>query len=380
MPEPAQRDVIVVGAGAAGLAVAGELKRRGVTPLLVERSEVVGSSWRGRYRDLELNNDRWTARLPRSPIPRGAGRWPARDEYISYLERYVERHGLDIRFGVQVRRIDDDRCGWRVETGEQSLPARYVVVCTGTDRLAELPAWPGREGFEGRLLHAAEYRAPQQFDGEDVLVVGLGTSATEIAVRLVGSAARVRVAVRGTPNLMPAGFLGLPMPVWARVFQGAPRPLVDSLGRLVQRLGVRGLGDLGLEPAPHGVATELAIRGMGPVIDRGFLSAVRAGAVELVGAVEGFEGPEVRLADGDRFSPDAVIAATGYRPGLDEVVGHLAVLDPSGRPLKHGAEDSADAAGLFFNGYRLPLSGELSGIRVDSRRIAKRIAGELRAN
>ena len=351
MPEPAQRDVIVVGAGAAGLAVAGELKRRGVTPLLVERSEVVGASWRGRYRDLELNNDRWTARLPRSPIPRGVGRWPARDEYISYLERYVERHGLDIRFGVQVRRIDDDRCGWRVETGERSLSARYVVVCTGTDRLAELPAWRGREGFEGRLLHAAEYRAPQQFDGEDVLVVGLGTSATEIAVRLVGSAARVRVAVRGTPNLMPAGFLGLPMPVWARIFQGAPTRLVDGLGRLVQWLGVRGLGDLGLEPAPYGVATELAIRGMGPVIDRGFLSAVRAGAVELVGAVEGFEGPEVRLADGDRFSPDAVIAATGYRPGLDEVVGHLAVLDPSGRPLKHGAEDPGHAAGLFFCGY-----------------------------
>lgn len=90
MAEPAQRDVIVVGAGAAGLAVAGELKRRGVTPLLLERSEAVGSSWRGRYRDLELNNDRWTARLPRSRIPRGAGRWPARDEYISYLERYVE--------------------------------------------------------------------------------------------------------------------------------------------------------------------------------------------------------------------------------------------------------------------------------------------------
>src|SRR4051794_12924381 len=94
MPEPARRDVIVVGAGAAGLAVAGELERRGVTPVGGERSEVVGSSWRGRYRDLELNNDRWTARLPRSPIPRGAGRWPARDEYISYLERYAERHAL----------------------------------------------------------------------------------------------------------------------------------------------------------------------------------------------------------------------------------------------------------------------------------------------
>jgi putative flavoprotein involved in K+ transport len=374
MSEPARRDAIVVGAGAAGLAVAGELKRRGIAALVLERSAGVAASWRSRYRDLELNNDRWTARLPRSRIPRGAGRWPGRDEYISYLERYADRHDLDIQFGVEAQRVDGDDGGWRIETGAQALSARNVVICTGTDRLAELPAWPGREGFEGRLLHAADYRAPHQFDDEDVLVVGLGTSATEIAERLVGHADRVRVAVRGTPNLMPAGFLGLPMPVWARIFQSAPASLVDRVGRLVQLLAVRGLGDLGLAPPPYGVAAELATRGMGPVIGRGFLSAVRAGAVELVGAVEGFEGPEVLLADGDRFSPDAVIAATGYRPGLDDLVGHLPVLDPAGRPLEHGAETSAAAPGLFFNGYRLPLSGELSGIRADSRKIAKRIA------
>lgn len=375
MPEPERREVIVVGAGAAGLAVAGELKHRGVAALVVERSGGVAASWRGRYRDLELNNDRWTARLPRSPIPRAAGRWPVRDEYITYLERYADRHRFDIRFGVAVQRVEGDQAGWLVHSPEHSFSARNVVVCTGNDRVAESPAWPGSEGFEGLLLHAAEYRAPQQFEGRDVLIVGLGTSATEIAVRLAGTAGRVRVAARGTPNLMPAHFLGLPMPIWARILQSAPVSLVDGLGRLVQRLTIRGLRDLGLEPTPYGVATELTVRGMGPVIDRGFLDAVRGGAVELVGAVEGFEGAEVVIADGDRIQPEVVIAATGYRPGLDEIVGHLGVLDPSGRPLTYGAETSPHAPGLFFNGYRLPLSGELSGIRVDSRRIARRIAG-----
>ena len=76
----------VVGAGAAGLGVAAELARRKMNPFVLERSEAVGSSWRARYPKLRLNNDRWSSRLPRSSIRRRAGRWPARDEFIAYLE------------------------------------------------------------------------------------------------------------------------------------------------------------------------------------------------------------------------------------------------------------------------------------------------------
>ena len=95
--EPHQ--AVIVGAGAAGLGVAAELTRRGVEPLLLERAEEIGASWRARYPTLRLNNDRWSSRLPRSFIPRRAGRWPARDRVhrLSGGLRSAIRHPLRCR-------------------------------------------------------------------------------------------------------------------------------------------------------------------------------------------------------------------------------------------------------------------------------------------
>ena len=370
-----QQEVLIVGAGAAGLGVAAELGRRGIPATVLERSDQVGASWRDRYEGLRLNNDRWSARLPRWWM-RGAGRWPAREEFIVHLDRYAERHRLEVRFGVEVERVERDADGWRLETSAGAMAARFVVICTGHDRVPRMPEWAGAESFSGQLLHAAEFRKAEIFEGRDVLVVGLGTSATEIATRLVtGEAKRVRVAVRGTPNLMPAEFAGLPMPLIARALERAPVRLVDRLGRLVQRLTIRDLGQLGLAGAPYGVATELALKGMGPVIDRGFLEAVRGGQIELAAALEGFDGREALLSGGVRIRPEVVIAATGFSSGLEQLVGDLGVLDADGEPEPRVGR-SRSAAGLYFNGYWLPLSGELSGMRRGSRLIARAIAAE----
>jgi putative flavoprotein involved in K+ transport len=372
---PERHQVVVVGAGAAGLGVAAELARRGLKPLVLERSSTVGASWRARYEGLVLNNDRWSARLPGSLVPRRAGRWPRRDEFVAYLDRYAAHHELSIRFGVTINRIQRDGTSWRLWTSAGPWLAHFVVICTGHDHLPHIPDWPGAESFDGDLLHASEFQHAGCFDGQDVLVVGLGTSATEIAVRLAqGGPRRVRVAVRSVPNLMPSEFLGVPITLFARLFEHAPARLVDLVARLVARIQIGDLTSLGLAQPPYGVATELAVKGMGPVIDRGFLEALRTKAIGLVASVVGFDGTDVKLSDGVRIQPDVVIAATGYEPGLEGLVGELGVLAPSGIPTALGAKEHPRAPGLFFNGYRLPLSGELSGMRRDSRKIAQAIA------
>jgi putative flavoprotein involved in K+ transport len=372
--EAERRRAIVIGAGTAGLGVAAELGRRGVETLVLEREQHVGASWRQRYRDLRLNTNRRISGLPGARIPRHSGRWPARDDFVAYLDRYAKRSDLDIRFGCVAERIERRGAEWRVHSSGGPLLAPFVVVSTGHDRLPHLPPWPGIDGFGGELLHAADFQGAAGFAGKDILVVGLGTSGTEIATRLVGSAQRVRLAFRSSPNLMPAELLGIPITELARAFEKAPRRLTDRLGRLVGRRTVGDLSAQGLPPAPYGVATELIVKKMGPVVDRGFSSALKAGTVELVAAVESLERDAVRLRDGSRLQPDVVIAATGYRPGLERLVGGLDVLRPSGQPAVVDDRTGMARPGLFFNGFWLPLAGELPAMRRTSRRIARAIA------
>ena len=96
--------------------------------------------------------------------------------------------------------------------------------------------------------------------------------------------------------------------------------------------------------------------------------------MEVVPAVEGFEGPKVLLSGGRSVEPDAVIAATGFLKGLEPLVGHLGVLDEGGAPRHRGGDEDPSAPGLHFIGYINPLSGRLWSIRSESRRIADAVS------
>ena len=141
-----------------------------------------------------------------------------------------------MRFGVEVERIDRGDGHWTLLTSSGSLHARFVVVATGYDRVPRVPDWPGRDTFTGELLHGSAFRNPDPYRGRDVLVVGAGNTGTEIATRLVDSAARVRVSFRTPVNIMPPRFLGVPATLLARVNENAPAWLVDRGAFLMQRL------------------------------------------------------------------------------------------------------------------------------------------------
>jgi putative flavoprotein involved in K+ transport len=99
-------EVVVVGAGAAGLAAAAMLQKRGIDSLVLERADRVGSSWRARYDSLILNTPRITSTLAGYRMPRRYGRWPTRDDVVEYLEEYVRRQGLRIEFGAELQRLE----------------------------------------------------------------------------------------------------------------------------------------------------------------------------------------------------------------------------------------------------------------------------------
>jgi cation diffusion facilitator CzcD-associated flavoprotein CzcO len=255
----------------------------------------------------------------------------------------------------------------------ERLPTRSIVVATGHAHTPFVPDWPGREAYSGELRHAREYRNPAPFAGLDVLVVGVGNSGAEIATDLgEGGARRVWIAVRTPPQIVRREVAGWPAHATGLLVSRLPAALVDPVARLQRRLTIPDLTRYGIRLPDDGLMTRVRRVGEVPLQDVGFIGAVRSGTVTPVAAVTGFEGDKVLLADGSAISPQAVIAATGYRRGLEKIVGELGVLDERGLPLVHGG--AAAAPGLFFVGYTVSLRGMLRDIAADARRAAPAVA------
>lgn len=367
-------EAIVCGAGTAGLAAAATLGGSGIDVAVLERSDRVAASWRNRYDGLRLNTSGFMCTQPGFRARRGRyGEFPSRDKWIEYMEDYAEHHKIDVRFGTEVQHLASVNGGWRVRTDRGELDARIVVIATGYDSEPKLPAWPGRDGFTGDLIHSSAYRNPEPYLGRDVLVVGPGTTGSEIAALLSrGGAGRVRVACRTPPNVTKRKILGLSINVSGIVLNHVPIPVADEVVWWSQRILFGDLEPYGIPRSPYGMATTTFKRQQTPLYDDdGFVRLLKSGQIKIVPAVTGFDSSDVLLADGARIQPDAVIAATGYRRGLEPLVGHLGVLDENGIPLVSGGTQHPSAPGLFFNGYRTNLSGQLRLMRPDARAIAK---------
>jgi cation diffusion facilitator CzcD-associated flavoprotein CzcO len=372
-------DVLIVGAGPAGLAAAAELGRRGISALILERGQSVATSWRGRYDRLRLNTSRWTSNLPHARYPRAAGLFPSRDHVVSYLEDYVDRNGIEIRSGTIVERVDRDDDHWTLTSSAGEMMAPHLVVATGHQHTPWIPAWPGRGQFSGRLLHSAEYRSPRDFRGADVLVVGPGCSGMEIAYDLAdGGASRVRVAIRTQPNIILRQAGPLPGDVPATLMYRLPARIGDRQTRLIRRLTIGDLSAHGLVPPKEGILSRSHREGKAPaILDKPVIEAIKERRIEIVAAVESLDATGVVLADRARLEPDAVIAATGYTTGLEPLVGHLGVLDERGVPLIHGG--AAVAPGLRFIGY-WPRPAQIGHIGAEATRAAKQIKKELKSS
>lgn len=365
-------EILVVGAGPAGLACAAMLRGVGEPVILLEAAAEVGSSWRRHYDRLHLHTDRTRSALPGHPFPADAGRYPSRLAVVRYLESYVERFGLEPRFGQPVVSARPWRSGWEVATPAVTLRARHLVVATGQARVPVRPQWPGLAGFDGTVLHSSEYRNGEPFRGLEVLVVGFGNSAGEIALDLLEHGARPALAVRSPVNVIPREILGIPILALSKLTIRLPPRLADALTAPLRRVLQGDLEALGLRRQAYGPMTQIRRDGRIPLIDIGTMAAIRGGGIRVRPGIEGFDAGSVRFTDGRRERYDAVVLGTGYRPAVDEFLdaGDGAV-DERGSPRTSGEEA---LPGLWFCGFRVSPIGMLRSIAAESRAIAAAIA------
>jgi putative flavoprotein involved in K+ transport len=379
-PEPPDGyDAVVIGAGPAGLAIARQLQHRhGVRALVVDEASEPVMSWRTRYDDFRLNTTGFLSHLPGQRIPLTAGRWPTKEDMVRYFDRYVRSQNLNLKLGCHVTSVDRAGDGWELRTSSKTVSARAVVLATGNYRKPVVPEWPGLAGYTGELVHSSAFTSAWPYRGQDVLVVGSGNSAADIAVQLVADGARrIWLAVRTPPHLVRRAIGPIPSDVFLEVFARVPSSYTDPVIDRINRLTIGDLSAYGFHRPPLGLKATVESRGRIPTLADELIDATRSGRVEVVAAVAAVDRGRVILSDGSSVAPQSIVAATGFRMDLDGLVGHLDVLDDRGAP--RGGFSSHVGDGLFAIGYGIPPNAPLCAIRRHATSLARDIAAHLGA-
>jgi putative flavoprotein involved in K+ transport len=347
-------DLVIIGAGQAGLATAFAARRHGLHPVVLEASNLPAGSWPTYYESLRLFSPARFSSLPERPFPGDPDRYPTRDEVVAYLVDYADWLGADIRLGERARSVRLEQGALVVETERRrSLHAPRVVVATGGFGSPHRPALPGLADFAGGVLHSSEYRSPERFRDQRVLVVGGGNSAVQIGAELA-TVARVTLTTRSRLRWVPQ------------------RPLGRDVHWWLTRSGVDGL--------PVG---SFVSRRTLPVLDDGrYRAAVAAGRPDHRQMFRAVDRGEVVWSDGEREPVDTIVLATGYRSDVRFLAG-TGALDPTGEPLQRRGISST-VPGLGYVGLenqRTVASATIRSVGRDARHLLRHLrpAGVTRA-
>lgn len=346
-----ESDVLIIGAGPAGLATAGCLAQQGVPAQVIEGAGDVGSSWRTHYDRLHLHTLKAWSAMPGMPFPRNTPRYPSRRQMVDYLEAYARRFGIRPDFGQQVLQIRATGGNWTAVTASgKQYPARHLVVATGANRAPRMPAVGGEQLFSGTIMHSQAYRNAAPFSGQRVLVVGLGNSGAEIALDLAEHGVEVALSVRSPQNIVYRDVLGVPVHLTALLLSRLPPSWGDAVSAGLRDMTVGDLRRWGIRTSAMGPMRQVRERGRAPLIDTGTVACIRRGAIGVHPGIARFLPHGVMFTDDSEAAFDAVIFATGYQPQLAQLFPAQPLeLDHDGLPLQESG--AGTHAGLYFVGF-----------------------------
>ena len=207
-------DVLVVGAGHAGLAMSFFLTRAGREHVVVERRDMLGGGWQDRWDEFTLVTPNWTSSFPgweyEGADPDG---FMGRDEIAARVARYAQVVGAPVALGTEVRRLAPAAAGFRVATNRGELSARQVVVATGSYHKPRVPAWAAQISSRVAQLHSHDYRNHAALADGAVLVVGSGQTGLQLAEELFDAGRRVYISV-GSAGRIPRRYRGRDIFSW----------------------------------------------------------------------------------------------------------------------------------------------------------------------
>jgi indole-3-pyruvate monooxygenase len=365
--------VIIIGAGPAGLAVGACLRKAGIPFLILEQSDQVAPAWRQHYDRLHLHTDKAHSGLPFLPLPRQYPRYPSRLQVIDYLEGYARQFQIEPRFGQKVIAAQRVNSHWEVQTQDSLYHGDNLVVAAGYNRQAYLPTWPGMVDFHGNLLHSSLYKNGVPYKDQRVLVVGFGNSGGEIAIDLYEHGARPALSVRSPVNVIPRELFGIPILTIGIAQRKLPPHLADALNAPILNAVIGDLSRYGLRKPPGGPISQIQQKARIPLIDVGTIKLIKQGMIGVFPGIECFTKEGVQFTNGDKQKFDSVILATGYLPRVDAFLTTATpTYNGNGAPLSSGK--ATPIPGLYFCGYYVSPTGMLREIGLEAQRISSDIA------
>jgi cation diffusion facilitator CzcD-associated flavoprotein CzcO len=341
-------DVVVIGAGQAGLSAAYALARAGADFVLLDGDEGPGGAWQHRWPSLRLDRAHRIAPLPGLDLPDADPATPASEVVAGYFADYERHFALPVRRPVAVRAVRRTDGGFALDTSAGEWTANGLVNATGTWTRPFWPTYPGRERFRGRQLHASRYRAAEEFRGRHVVVVGGGTSAVQQLIEISEVTSTTWVTRRE--------------PVWRS-------SAVDAdVGRAAVAL-VDPRGPAGRPPG--------SVVGVTGLVETGAVLAARArGVLEPLPVFDRLTPDGVAWdATGDRparsLDADVVLWATGFRPALDHL-SPLHLRGPGGGIVMDGTRVVAEPR-LHLVGYG-PSASTIGANRAGPRAVRELLA------
>ncbi|WP_235941294.1 flavin-containing monooxygenase [Paenibacillus puerhi] len=316
--------VVIVGAGQAGLAAAYQLRKQGISFVCLDSSSEAGESWRVRYDSLTLFTPRRCSELPGLSLTGDPDGFPTKDEIADYLYRYKQHFDIPVRYDARVTEVALQGRRFRVQlaTGE-SLYADQLLVATGPFQEPAVPKLSASLDESVLQLHSSAYRYPGQLQPGPVLVVGAGNSGAQIALELAEEGREVWLsASERSMRVLPLRLLGRSIFYW------------------MDRLGL-------LHVPGHSLPGRWLRKQPDPIFGRGLAQSIRQGAIGRLPRATGASGRAVRFADGSSLEVPNIIWATGFHSDYSwlQVDG---ALDGQGGPLHQSGV--SPVRGLFYIG------------------------------
>lgn len=339
-------DVLVIGAGQAGLAMGYYLKQSKLSFVLVDDSERIGDVWRKRYDSLVLFSPRAYSSLPGLDLPGDSKGLPSKDEMANYLETYAKHFSIPICMDTRVEKLEQIDDKYRAVTSNGNYIAKNIVIATGPFRKPFIPEIQGKLSEKVLQLHSSEYRRPSQLPDGTVLVVGAGNSGSQIAAEL-SHTRKVYLSTGHELILIPHRILNRSIFWWLNVTLLSKVSADSKMAKFLQKNE--------------------------PVIGKELKPIIESGKVQVKERTLSFNDREITFNDQSKIMVDSIVWSTGFQIDFSwlNIPG---VLDQNKQPIHQRGISSKK--GIYFLG--LPWlsrvgSAQLNGIGHDAKHLYKHL-------